>query len=76
MAIQTLVFNTTTKNVKVYEGEEENSKILYVFSNVPTVRVSEQNYYEVMQSDNTSSEEKRVPVGRFPISITNMLIKK
>jgi hypothetical protein len=29
-----------------------------------------------MQIDGTSVEEKRVPVARFPIANTNMLIKK
>jgi hypothetical protein len=29
-----------------------------------------------MQVDSTSVEEKRVPVARFPIANTNMLIKK
>jgi hypothetical protein len=29
-----------------------------------------------MQMDSTSTEEKRVPVARFPIANTNMIIKK
>jgi hypothetical protein len=73
--MQTLVFNTTTKSVKLYEGNSEGSSILYTFNEVPTVKC-EDGYYQVMQIDGTSSEEKRVPVARFPIANTNMLIKK
>jgi hypothetical protein len=72
--MQTLVFNTTTKSAKLYEGNE-SSPILYTFENVPTVKF-EEGYYQVMQLDGTSTEEKRVPVARFPIANTNMLIKK
>lgn len=73
--MQTLIFNTSTKSVKLYEGQEEKSEILYQFTNVPTVKVLE-GYYEIMQIDGTSSEEKRVPVARFPVANTNMIIKK
>ena len=72
--MQTLVFNTTTKSAKLYEGNDQ-SVILYTFDSVPTVKIIE-GYYEVMQIDATSVEEKRVPVARFPIANTNMLIKK
>ena len=72
--MQTLVFNTSTKSVKLYEGNE-SSPILYMFENVPTVKI-EEGYYQVMQLDVTSTEEKRVPVARFPIANTNMIIKK
>jgi len=72
--MQTLVFNTSTKSVKLYEGNE-SSPILYTFENVPTVKF-EEGYYQVMQLDSTSTEEKRVPVALFPIANTNMLIKK
>jgi hypothetical protein len=73
--MQTLVFNTSTKSVKVYENAAEKSEILYTFNDVPTVKI-EETYYQVMQIDGTSVEEKRVPVARFPIANTNMLIKK
>jgi hypothetical protein len=72
--MQTLVFNTSTKSVKLYEGNE-STPILYTFDSVPTVKI-EDGYYQVMQVDGTSVEEKRVPVARFPIANTNMLIKK
>lgn len=73
--MQTLVFNTTTKSAKLYSNKAEDSEILYLFDNVPTVKI-EDGYYQVLQLDNTSTEEKRVPVARFPISNTNMLIRK
>ena len=73
--MQTLVFNTSTKSAKLYEGVNEASTILYTFNDVPTVKI-EDGYYQVMQVDGTSVEEKRVPVARFPIANTNMLIKK
>jgi hypothetical protein len=72
--MQTLVFNTSTKSAKLYEGNE-STPILYTFDSVPTVKI-EGSYYQVMQVDVTSVEDKRVPVARFPISNTNMLIKK
>jgi hypothetical protein len=72
--MQTLVFNTSTKSAKLYEGVEQGN-ILYTFNDVPTVKM-EDGYYQVMQIDATSVEEKKVPVARFPIANTNMLIKK
>jgi hypothetical protein len=79
MTLQTLEFNTTTKSVKIYDGSAESSVILYRFDNVPTVKV-ENGYYEVMQNDliddNNSSYPKRIPVARFPLSNTNMIIKR
>ena len=72
MSLQTMVFNTTTKSVKVTEGALEDSKILFQFENVPTVKVLD-SLYEVMQKDEF---EKSSPVLRLPISNTNMVIKK
>jgi hypothetical protein len=72
MALQTLIFNTKTKSVVVYEGEQ-HSKILYTFLDVPTVKVLDA-FYEVMVKVLTEEGEIRVPIGRFPISNTNMLI--
>lgn len=70
----TLVFNTTTKTVKVLDGPPEKSSIIYNFDSVPTVKSTEFGYYEVMQEPIETSN--RVPVARFPISNTVMLIKK
>lgn len=70
--MQTLVFNTTTKTVKVYKGHAEESEILFTITNAPTVKVLE-NFYEVMQKDEF---EKSTPVLRVPIENTNMVINK
>jgi hypothetical protein len=69
--MQTLVFNTTDKTAKIYEGSKNDSKIIYIKDEVPTVKI-ERGYYEVMQRQG----EQTVPVMRFPISNTNMLIEK
>jgi len=78
MKLQLLVFNTTLKTVKLYESDEE-SKILFHFSNIPTVKVKEEGqYYEVIQKgiDMMTSEERSLPIARFPMANTNMLIEK
>ncbi len=72
--MQTLVFNTKTKNVILY-SEEPGTTILANFSEVPTVKVME-SYYEVMQKQtDVNGIENRIPVARFPISNTNMFIQ-
>ena len=68
--MQTLVFNTSTKSVKVTEGD--NLTILFQYENVPTVKVLD-SLYEVMQKDEF---DKSTPVLRLPIANTNMVIKK
>ena len=76
--MQTLVFNTTLKTVKIYETEKY-TKVLYDFDNIPTVKVKEEGqYYEVIQKgiDMMTSEERSLPIARFPIANTNMLIEK
>ena len=70
--MQTLVFNTSTKTVKLYEGHEQKSEILMEIESVPTVKVLEQ-HYEVMQKDEF---DKSSPVLRVGIQTTNMIIKK
>jgi hypothetical protein len=70
--MQTLVFNTTTKTVKVTENNLEDSKIIFQYENVPTVKVMD-GWYEVMQKDEF---DKSSPVLRVPIFNTNMIIKK
>lgn len=72
--MQTLVFNTTDKTAKLYEGSKSESKLITMFDEVPTVRVSDSGYYEVMKKND--KDEKNVPVLRVPISNTNMLIEK
>ena len=70
--MQTLLFNTTTKEVKLYEGRKHHSAILETFIEVPTVRIAE-GYYEVMKK---YDDTKNIPVLRVPISNTNMVIEK
>ena len=70
--MQTLIFNTTTKTVKLIDSKTGMGSILLEYSNVPTVKVLE-GYYEVIQSDEL---EKKYPVLRVPICNTNMIITK
>lgn len=70
--MQTLVFNTTTKTVKLIDSKTGMGAVLLEYSNIPTVKVLE-GFYEVIQSDEF---EKKYPVLRVPISNTNMIINK
>jgi hypothetical protein len=72
--MQTLTFNTTTKQVKLLDGPRGNSITLETFDNVSTVKVNVA-HYEIMQKmdENTISA---IPVMRVPISNTNMIIIK
>lgn len=72
--MQTLVFNTTLKTVKLYSGEVGSSLILEQFDNVPTVKPREEGFYEVFQKN--SELEPQIPIARFPIANTNMFIMK
>jgi hypothetical protein len=73
--MQTLIFNTTTKNVKLLSDSRGESQILETFDNVSTVKCSELGFYEVMQKSEAQSSTS-IPVMRLPISNTNMLIEK
>ena len=73
--MQTLIFNTTTKNVQLLSGSKGDSKVLETFDNVSTVKCSELGFYEVMQNQNDITTTS-IPVMRLPISNTNMLIEK
>ena len=72
--MQTLVFNTKTKTAVVYAGTPHDSTIIHTFTDVPTVTVAS-TYYEVKSKQMIDGVENRVPVARFPISNTNMLIQ-
>jgi hypothetical protein len=72
--MQTLIFNTATKQVRLLDGPRDNAKVLEIFENVSTVRV-EVNYYEVMQKNSTEEDAKSIPVMRVPISNTNMILQ-
>lgn len=71
--MQSLVFNTTSKTIILYEGFTTEGKILIKMNNIPTVKIMEEGYYEVRQFD---ENEKQIPVLRLPISNTNMFITK
>ena len=70
--MQTLVFNTTTKTIKLYNSPFDSGNILCEMNNIPTVKIME-GFYEVRQTDEF---EKQIPVLRLPITNTNMIIKK
>ena len=70
--MQTLIFNTTTKSIGLYEGISNRNEVITVMDNISTVKVRE-DFYEVMQKDEF---DKTFPVLRVPISNTNMFIEK
>ena len=70
--MQTLIFNTTTKEVTIKEG----TTIMYQFINVPTVKPMD-GYYEVYtRTEDLDGNTQTVPVFRAPIAMTNMVIWK
>jgi hypothetical protein len=71
--MQTLIFNTTEKSVKLQNSIFDNSSVEYSLLNTPTVKM-ENGYYEVMQTQETTG--KAIPVLRVPIANTNMIITK
>jgi hypothetical protein len=71
--MQTLIFNTTKKTIKVTEGNINDSKVIFEAENVSTVKVLTEGLYEVMQKDENDNAR---PILRFPISNTNMVIEK
>ena len=73
--MQTLTFNTTTKQVQLLEGERHNSKVLESFETVSTVKVHDAGFYEIMQKQDMDTNSS-IPVMRVPISNTNMIIVK
>jgi hypothetical protein len=72
--MQTLIFNTATKQVKLLDGPRDNAKVLETFENVSTVKM-ETNYYEIMQKSSTDEDAKSLPVMRVPIAQTNMILQ-
>jgi hypothetical protein len=71
--MQTLIFNTATKQVKLLDGPRDKSLVLETFENVSTVRV-EVSYYEIMKKTSTEEDSKSIPVMRVPIANTNMIL--
>lgn len=73
--MQTLTFNTTTKEVNLLSGHRGDSSLLESFSNVSTVKCSELGFYEIMQKQDMETNSS-IPVLRVPIANTNMVITK
>lgn len=73
--MQTLIFNTTTKIVRLLDGPRGKSEVLETFNNVSTVKCSDLGFYEIMQKQDMESSSA-LPVMRLPIANTNMLITK
>ena len=73
--MQTLTFNTTTKQVYLLTGERGHSNVAESFDNVSTVKCSDLGFYEVMQRPSEDSIST-IPVLRVPIANTNMIIEK
>lgn len=69
--MQTLVFNTVNKTIKVYADHAEMSQILYDINHVSTVRI-DSGFYEIMEKH---SDGFTKPVLRLPISNTIMLLQ-
>ena len=74
--MQTLVFNTTEKSITLYSGHRGGigTTIVTMMENIPTVKVTPEGFYEVMQKQNDGSNG--IPVMRLPIANTNMIIEK
>ena len=73
--MQTLTFNTTTKEVKLLDESRGSSKVIESFYNVSTVKCSELGFYEVMQKTDENSTSA-IPVFRAPVANTNMVLIK
>ena len=81
--MQTLTFNTTTKQVNLLDGprgslgtsiSSGSSTVIESFNNVSTVKI-EDGFYQVMQKTNEDTNSA-LPVMRVPIANTNMIIEK
>ena len=48
--MQTLLFNTTEKTIRLYEGPKPEGTIICKFNSIPTVKIYD-GYYEVKQKD-------------------------
>ena len=72
--MQTLIFDTTKKEVQLLTGSRFDSKIIEHFGNISTVKVMD-SFYEVMQRLNEVTSTS-IPIMRVPIANTNMIIIK
>ena len=73
--MQTLTFNTTTKQVQLLDGPRGSSTVIESFNNVSTVKMEGDGFYQVMQKTNEDTNSS-LPVMRVPIANTNMIIEK
>ena len=73
--MQTLIFNTTTKIVRLLDGPRGKSEVLETFNNVSTVKCSDLGFYEIMQKQDMDTNSA-IPVMRLGIPTTNMIIEK
>ena len=73
--MQTLTFNTTTKQVQLLDGPRGSSTVMESFNNVSTVKMEGDGFYQVMQKTNEDTNSA-LPVLRVPIANTNMIIEK
>lgn len=71
--MQTLIFDTVEKTAHLYVGEPTLTPVIFSYDRVTTVRISTDGYYEAMQKSLIG--DSVLPVARFPICNTNMLIK-
>jgi len=71
--MQTLIFNTNKKTIRLLDGPRGNSKEIETFERIKTVKLLV-SCYEAIQ---TPLEEhlNPIPVLRVPISNTNMIIE-
>ena len=69
----TLTFNTQEKTVKITNDEDF---ILKTYNNVPTVKVRNEGYYEIMQKQTEFDVENSIPVCRLLIQNTLMFFEK
>ena len=73
--MQTLIFNTTTKIVRLLDGPRGKSEVLETFNNISTVKCSDLGFYEIMQKQDMDTNSA-IPVMRLGIPTTNMIIEK
>ena len=73
--MQTLIFNTTTKIVRLLDGPRGKSEVLETFNNVSTVKCCDLGFYEIMQKQDMDTNSA-IPVMRLGIPTTNMIIEK
>lgn len=45
--MQTLLFNTTTKTIKLYDAPSANGTVILEMDNIPTVKILEGYYFVI-----------------------------